>query len=473
MDIVYKVSPTFAKVHKDKSKFIFIMGPVNSGKSTGCIFHLFFNAMKQHPDADGVRRSRYAVVRATYPQLRSSTIKTFIEWFRDKIQIVYSTPIVARLKYDLADGTKLDMEIMFVAIEDDTAVEKLRSWEFTGAYINEGHEIPEYLLSMLAMRTNRYPAMKNGFGAVDPCVVVDYNAVPTDHWLYRLAEEKKPDGFSFYRQPPALIVQEDGTYKVNPDAENLEFLVPGYYETIVTASSEETINTDLLNNYGERKSGKAVYKDFDDREHTAATPIVPMRGVPVIIGMDQGLSPAAAFTQITTDGTVQVFDEIVTEDCSLREFAEEHLWPRILAKYPYIMDNFTLIVDPATAQRSMNDAKAGTDILKEAGLPVRLAKSNVPTERREAVIHYLRLKSRFKLSPECKVLRKGFISDYKYAQSRTVNGVIFKEKPEKNYASHVHDALQYAMMEYIHRRPRKIFNGTRPKYKAASTIGGY
>ena len=133
MEITYKVSPTFVKFHADESRYKFVMGPVGSGKSTGCIFDLLFNAMKQRPDVDGIRHSRYAVIRATYPQLRSSTIKTFVEWFKDKFSVVYSTPIIGRLKYDLADGTKLDMEIMFVAIEDETTAEKLRSWEFTGA----------------------------------------------------------------------------------------------------------------------------------------------------------------------------------------------------------------------------------------------------------------------------------------------------------------------------------------------------
>lgn len=473
MEITYEVTPTFARVHRDKSRFIFIMGPVNSGKSTGCLFHLFLNALKQKPDASGVRRSRYAVIRATYPQLRSSIVKTAIQWFKDKLQLVYSTPITGRIKYDLEDGTKLDMEMMFIAIEDDTSVEKLRSWEFTGAYVNEGHEIPEYLISMLSMRTDRFPAIKDG-GAVDPCVIVDYNAVSTDHWLYKMAEETKPSGFSFYRQPAAIIQNERGEYEVNPEAENLANLSEDYYKNILAASSPETINTDLMNNYGERKSGKPVYKDFSDSEHTALTPFTPARGMPVIIGLDQGLTPSAVFTQMMPDGTVHVFDEITTEDCSLREFAEEWLWPRITTKYPHIVDNFAVVCDPATNQRSQNDAKSGMDILRDAALPVRSAKSNVPTERREAVIHYLRLKNRFRLSPTCKVLRKGFISDYKYAKSRTVNGIIFKEVPDKNYASHVHDALQYAMMEYIHRRPRKSFKGSsKPSYRAASSIGGY
>lgn len=475
MDIVYKVSPTFNKVHRDNNPFIFIMGPVASGKSTGCIMHLFMNAMKQKPDENNVRNSRYAVIRSTYPQLRSSVIKTFESWFKDKIVITYNSPIVGRLVYPLDDGTKLNMELMFVAVEDDAAADKLRSWEFTGAYVNEGHEIPEYLIrTILPQRVNRYPATKDG-GVVDPVIIVDYNAVSTDHWLYKLAEETKPSIMSFYRQPPAVIKSADGTYSVNPEAENLEFLEKDYYLNVCLSSTEEAINTDLMNNYGERRAGKPVYKDYSDADHLNENGFKPLRGVPVIIGVDQGLTPAAAFTQQSADGSVFVFDEISTEDCSLREFAEEYIWPTITSKYPWIKDNFVVVCDPASSQRSMNDAKAGIEIFKEAGLPVKLAKTNSSTERREAVMHFLRLKGRFNLSPSCVMLRKGFISDYRYDKLRSFNGSVYKDVPTKNIYSHVHDALQYAMLEYIHKQRKRNFakSANYRKYSAASSIGGY
>ena len=475
MEIVYKVSPTFNKVHRDTSRYIFVMGPVNSGKSTGCIMHLFLNALKQRPDENGVRHSRYAVIRSTYPQLRSSVVKTFESWFKDKFSITYNTPFVGRLVYPITDGTTLNMELMFIAVEDDTAADKLRSWEFTGAYVNECHEIPEYLVkTILAQRTDRYPAIKDG-GPVDPVIICDYNAVPTDHWLYKLAEEEKPEGMSFYRQPSAVIRTVEGAYKVNPEAENLEFLSENYYLTICMASSEESINTDLMNNYGERKAGKPVYKDYSDTTHLKEENFKPLRGVPVVIGLDQGLTPAAVFTQQIHDGSVHVFDEISTEDCSLREFAEEYLWPTITVKYPWIKDNFTVVCDPASSQRSMNDAKAGIDIFKDAGLPVKLAKTNSSTERREAVMHFLRLKDKFNLSPSCVMLRKGFISDYRYDKMRAFNGSTYKDVPTKNIYSHVHDALQYAMLEYTHKLKRRSFsrNTGNKKYSAASSIGGY
>ena len=481
MNIEYAVLPTFAQIHRDKNEFIFVMGPVGSGKTTGCIFHALFNAMKQHPDKNGVRHCRHAVIRATYPALKETIIKSYQDWFKDKISFTFSTPIVARLQYPLSDGTRLDMEIIFIAVDDDKAAEKLRSLEITSAHINEASEITPGVLNILKTRLGRYPSEREG-GAVNPFIICDYNAVSTTHWLYKLAEETRPEGYSFYRQPPAVIKEAlpDGThrYKVNPRAENLQFLRPNYYTSIMAGSDDTFIEVNLMNNYGEMRSGRPVYKDYDDSEHCTTEVLKPLRGVPVVIGVDLGLTPAAAFTQQLTDGTVICFDEIVTDDCSIQEFGEDLLWPTIQAKYPYIAENFKVVVDPAAQQRAMTDARSSYSVLKGMGFPVRLARTNNPRERITAVVDFLRRRGKFKLSHKCTNLRKGFITEYKYAQLNKNDSAHYKERPEKNEFSHIHDALQYAMLEYFHKPTKKLFGSrlsltNRYHTGPASSIGGY
>lgn len=46
----YHASDTFSRVHLDSNPYMFIRGPVGSGKSSGCIWHCVLNALKQQPD---------------------------------------------------------------------------------------------------------------------------------------------------------------------------------------------------------------------------------------------------------------------------------------------------------------------------------------------------------------------------------------------------------------------------------------
>ena len=66
---------------KDSSFFRGIRGPVGSGKSVACCVEVFRRALMQEKNSDGKRRSRWAVIRNTNPQLRTTTIKTWLDWF--------------------------------------------------------------------------------------------------------------------------------------------------------------------------------------------------------------------------------------------------------------------------------------------------------------------------------------------------------------------------------------------------------
>lgn len=466
----YKPNNTFMLVHNDKNPFIFVRGPMGSGKSVGCVMHVFLNALKQNPDYKGRRRSRYLIIRATYPSLKTTVVKTWLEYFGDHMSITYDTPFKGRINFDLPDGTELDIELNFLAVASADEIDKLLSYEVTGIHVNEANEMDEFVLQTLKGRFGRYPSMRNG-GPVDPFILLDYNSIDTEHWLYRLAEEVKPEKHSFYVQPPAMLLQKDGSYIVNEEADNVENVRPDYYIDLVAGNDPDWINVYVLNNYGQVRSGKPVYKDYKDVTHSSRVSLKPLQGVPLIVGMDQGLTPAAAFCQLSPTGQLLTLDEIVTTDCSIREFCEDHLKPKLFNEYNAWSQNYTVIIDPAACQRSQNDARSAADVLRECGINYRLAKTNNSKARLDAVVYFLRKQDGFILAPKCTYLKKGFISEYKYEELRGKSSGLFHEKPMKNIFSHVHDALQYAAMEIKPNPIRKTF--VRKNYQVASSIGGY
>jgi hypothetical protein len=186
---------------------------------------------------------------------------------------------------------------------------------------------------------------------------------------------------------------------------------------------------------------------YDDKAHFTDKPFEVSKGIPIVIGMDTGLTPAAAFTQLTSSGQFVVFDELVTEDCSIHEFAYDVLWPHLRNHYKGFQ--IEIVVDPEN-KRSQTDKKTARDILIKAGLPVSLGKSNNPAQRFESVVFFLRKKDGFLITEKCPTLRKGFLSEYKFDKiSTTVQGTKWKDKPEKNIYSHAHEGLQYAAMEFV------------------------
>ena len=54
---------------KDDTFFRGIRGPVGSGKSVGCCVEVFRRALQQEKNSEGIRRSRWAIIRNTYKEL--------------------------------------------------------------------------------------------------------------------------------------------------------------------------------------------------------------------------------------------------------------------------------------------------------------------------------------------------------------------------------------------------------------------
>ena len=89
--------------------------------------------------------------------------------------------------------------------------------------------MPRPVVDAVGDRVERFPAARDG-GCAWAGVVMDTNPPDADHWWHTLAEETRPEGFAFFRQPGGLRETASGRFEPDPAAENLENLPPGYYE---------------------------------------------------------------------------------------------------------------------------------------------------------------------------------------------------------------------------------------------------
>lgn len=457
-DIVYRPSPTLATFHASNAFIRGVMGPIGSGKSVGMCWEIFTRAQEQKPGPDGKRRSRWGVIRNTYPELKSTTIKTWLDWFPESRfgPLRWDAPITHSLTFG-----DVELEVLFVSVDKPGDIGKLLSLDLTGAWINEARELPKAVIDAVTGRVGRYPKTDpaTGQGPTWSGVVMDTNPPDDHHWWYRLAEEEHPAGHEFFRQPGGLLIDEGGHYVDNPLAENIEHLPDGfgYYRRLVPGKDSNWIKAYVMGQYATVLDGKAVYAgQWNDALHVSNAPLHPIKGREIILGWDYGLTPACIVAQVTPRGQLRVLDEILGEDCGVRQFAQDFVKPLLKLKYPDC--EVVSVGDPAGGQKAQTDERTVLDELRDLGLPTRPALSNSPLKRWEAVRWFLSQlrdgQPALLLDPSCKVLRKGFNGGYRFRRMQ-VSGADarFAEQADKNQFSHPHDALQYLC---LHLRPEDI-----------------
>jgi len=283
---------------------------------------------------------------------------------------------------------------------------------------------------------------------------MDTNSPDDDHWWYKIAELNKPEGYEFFAQPGALLKVGE-RYIPNPAAENVQNHILGYEYWLrqIPGKDSQWIKVFVLGEYGSVHDGKPVYAEFNDTIHVNS--IEPLIGVPLDIGMDFGLTPAAVLTQNDARGRLLVLDELCGEDMGINGFLEDVLIPQLMKVYPQWWAKKETMIrvfgDPAGSQRAQTNERSCFEEVKAAGLKIKPAKSNAWLKRRGAVAWFLSKLSDGKpmliLDPVCKVLRKGFNGGYKYRRIQVVGEERYTDEPMKNSYSHPHDALQYVAME--------------------------
>ena len=464
-DIRYVAEPTANDFHNSNAFVRGIRGPLGSGKSSMCTVELLRRAMAQEA-CEGVRYSRWAIIRNTFPQLRDTTLNTFRDWIPEEIcHVNMQPPFIGRLRMPLDDSTRIDSEFIFLALDREEDVVKLKSLELTGAWINEACEIHKAVFDMAVGRVARYPPERLGWPTWSG-VILDTNPPDDDSWWYNFAEVEKPRGYEFFVQPPALLEippKKKGDMSIwvpnmgqsnYSRAENITQLKLGfnYYQNQVPGKTREWIRVFIQGHYGSSIEGKPIYPEYNDDTHVSKEPLKPMRGLPLIVGIDFGLTPAAIFCQLTLQGQVRILSELCAIDSGIRRFARDALIPYIRSQYHDMTLEY--VSDPAGSQRGQTDEATCIEILREEGIHAEMADSNLFARRREAVAKALTTMidgaPGFLLDPTCKTLRKGFLGGYRYRRMRLQTGESYANEAEKNKFSHPHDALQYAAMRMVH-----------------------
>ena len=469
IDLDFSTAPTTWQFLQSDAFVRGLMGPVGSGKSYACAAEIMMRAVRQKPSpVDGIRYTRFVIVRNSYPELKTTTIKTWQDLFPENTfgPMLYTPPITHHIRLPArGDAAGIDCEVIFLALDQPKDVRKLLSLELTGAWVNEARELPKAVIDGLTHRVGRYPTQRDG-GPTWHGVWMDTNPMDDDHWWFRLAEKDKLNGkyaWQFFKQPGGVTEVSPGDlpenpeandhifsggrwWKINPKAENVGNLPAGYYMQMLGGKNLDWIKCYAEGKYTYVQEGRPVWPEYDDSMMSGEVEYDPEHALQ--IGLDFGLTPAAVVGQRYPNGRWAILDEIVTFDMGLERFGQQ-LLAELNARYPKAQ--IMLWGDPAGMQRDAIYEVTAFDYLRTLGLRAQPTPTNDFKVRREAAAapmqRLINGKPGLVINTKCKMIRKSLAGGYHFKRISVGAGQErFKDAPNKNEHSHVGDAFGYLLL---------------------------
>lgn len=230
LSVDYDAPPTLSRFLDSNAFVRCVVGPIGSGKSSACVLEILRRAVEQKRGPDGKRKTRFAVVRNTYPQLRDTTRKTFEQWIPKPLGRWKERDFTFEIRF--AD---VECDVVFRALDKPDDIDNLLSLELTGCYFNEMRNVSKAIFDAMQGRVSRYPSKLDG-GPTWFGIWGDTNPWHARHWADLLFKEMEARGsrdFKLFRQPGGRAA----------NAENLENLDPGYYARLVAGKDSEWIKT--------------------------------------------------------------------------------------------------------------------------------------------------------------------------------------------------------------------------------------
>jgi hypothetical protein len=433
-----------------------IMGPVGSGK-TSCLMmkNIALAKMQPRSKVDGVRYTKALFVRETFRQLYGTTIPSWWKWMPKEVGSWsggQNQTGFHHIRFQLTelDNSIVDLKLEFDALGEQNVEDLFKGKEFNILNLNEGDTLSPDVLHHGFMRViqGRYPGAMH----VDPqnCITqvnIDYNAPSVDNYLYKLKEETKPKNYAFFRQPGGLDPLAENRLRATRD--DYELMRDG----LIAAGRDDLVKRNVHNEYGFTRDGKPVFENYMDSFHCAGEEILPNKSIPIYVDFDQGLRPAAVLRQSMPNGQVRILDELYSEAGSKGLTAAIK---KLTGSKKY--EGCRVVggkCDPAGDSPNGDEEESWIEKVnrlmgwkKQDRLTA--AETNSIELRLEAVRSRLKTSADdgqpgLLISSTCKILRKGFASDYKYKQKK--NSKDYEDVPAKKFPiADVQDALQYGAL---------------------------
>lgn len=412
IDIGYDPLPWAVPFHSGGWMHACLAGGLGGGKSTAAIQELKACAV-ENPG------STWLIGRKTLPALRDTTLKTFNALMEPGL-------IKAFNKANLVATLVNNSEFIFRPLDD---LEKMKSMEISGFFINEANEVELDLYNTLKARVRQ---KVNGKPPTRYRTIIDLNPTDEDHWIPQLFLHNPPSGHALFH---------------SSTLDNAANLPPGYIDGLRATYSKDEQDRLILGLFRKVHAGRPVYPEFSRGNFVASVELNPK--FPIVRGWDFGYNhPSCVWLQMERS-QIKVLGEVLGKHVYLDDFIKNHVLPfeRNILK---VEDNIKRLdyCDPRGADES-DKGKTSVQILRDQGIypayrrtwieeGVKALRSRINTMDQESGL------PNFLIHPRCTILIEGFRGGYKRMDG--------EETPEKDgYYEHLQDGLRYAVIHALQR----------------------
>lgn len=426
------VSPNKRKILPTQRDFILshapleaYMGPAGCAKTTTGCAKLLLRALL-------IPGSKWFVARRDYNDLSDTTARsmaaimarlpegTLVERIKQPPMKWSIRPVATSAE----NATPELSEITFMGLSD-----QIRSYEFTGGFIDEADEVEEHYVDEMKMRLRYWPqGMDHVPEDMRHSIWMSFNPPPTSHWLYKACTGLNEEGL--VETKPTIKL-----YRPQP-RENAANLPKGYYDDLGATLTSDLRKRLVEGDWGSTFPGQPVIRQFKRDVHVRKK--LEYKGGTLFRFWDFGYRvPVCIMAQVSKMGQVQVLRELRGQNVEIGKFADAALaataqwFPTARAVEDY--------GDPAVRQQK--DTGSALAILHNAGIVLK-------TQRTPLDISLNTLRKRFEtlidgepallIDDSCRVLCDALAGGYHLKD----DGVT----PHKdNVYDHSVDALRYGI----------------------------
>lgn len=371
-------------------------------------------------------------------------------------------------KYEITFNRLKFPDIESVIMGFPSGADQLRQFTFSGIFFDE----MGFLDDAEAMYSASFPTIEGVDGRF---VAV---SSPAPGFFKRLVLDEL-DGIESNLRPMKILHPMHGVeIRENPKngfsifqchySADPEKRVPGYIEAIKQSMPIRKFNQEyelIWDSY----EGLPVYADWDNTVHAVNTTIEPEIGLPLLCGVDFGLTPAMLVCQLQGETL-----------CCLKEFTAVNMgaerffaWviPQLRIAFPMwqaLERDYLMFIDPSGQFRADSDESTCAQVISAFGFSQIIPGAIAWEERKTSVERFLTRRTKlghcFRVSvPNCPILTRGFQGGYRY-DDKVIEREPNKLRPLKDSHSHIQDALQMVCSRILTTRPSSVVDVPRLTY---------